>query len=724
VYKGFQIITVEELYTCDINDVLYFLNNCKQFDLQTVPSIGEYHADRIIKARPFICSEFGSLKHDLVLKLNRLKPAVAQLMIENLERVVKNKLLAIKNKINEFSSRFKLGSKKNDRSPLKRLKRGRVASFSSEEDPFSDSVHNSPLPKSDIPISTNPVSAAIADQKSRKKSKLDQDHPHKNTENIVNISSSSSTSSSGSSEAMVSDNEQTNFYNSTKDKTAKPSAIMQLTAPQIQKLPKKIYFPESGDDTSPQHKQLVQSSSNLTSTSNIPPKSAEIPTAPVPRSPDHSPLPCNEDFGNKPTEPSEISIPPPSLHGFDDDIFTFGFITSSTRTLDEWTGGNKPEVGKSPQSKPLKVSRPRPPKGLPASPPVVIRPLPAEPPVRSPQQQKPRPQPQPQSQPRARSPRPQQQHPQIQSQAQPRPQQVQQPPRAFKPHLPPGPPSQGLARLPPPSTNHYESSSRVQSQSSLPHPTPNPPAFTYPDPHLLPFPYPDPSLYLPPYPYPHPDPQPRPYQYPRQPLQDFQSRPLRPQQLPRPPQQQPALVAANNQQKPHNTVINKATNDATHSRQQQSQPRNEHNLSKPASKHIRFSAEEEAIPVHVVSDTSNSNSNTETEKDDHQRNKNKSSISSHPTSAPAAPSMNKPQLILNSLNVPPAMGQKKYFPNSPVASNQKSIQTGVVAPNVHSHAGTSLGHPEQVIAPSSSSTAPSSSKSIVQLMISEFAKDS
>lgn len=146
-----SMVIFDDLFDCNIDDVLHFVNNCKVEALQIIPSIGEYHAEKIVKARPFICSDFITLRHDLMLKLNRLKLPAAQIMIENLERVVKNKINLIKIRYAEASNKFQV--KTNDsqffedkdraaspasanlsKSELKRLKRLRKTAIEDDND--------------------------------------------------------------------------------------------------------------------------------------------------------------------------------------------------------------------------------------------------------------------------------------------------------------------------------------------------------------------------------------------------------------------------------------------------------------------------------------------------------------------------------------------------------------------------------------------------------------
>jgi hypothetical protein len=132
IFSSSTFISLIGIFECTVHDIIYFINNCKSVDLYNIPSIGEYHAERIVKARPFICSSLTALRHDLMIKLDRLKRDQARSMIENLERVVKCRVDGVKSRIMEYSDRFQIGQMSS--SPVKKLKKLRNRSISSEND--------------------------------------------------------------------------------------------------------------------------------------------------------------------------------------------------------------------------------------------------------------------------------------------------------------------------------------------------------------------------------------------------------------------------------------------------------------------------------------------------------------------------------------------------------------------------------------------------------------
>jgi hypothetical protein len=377
-YRDYSLSVLNDLFECDIDDVLFFLNNCKTFDLQTIPSIGEYQAERIIKARPFICSDFNTLRHDFVLKLDRLRFPAAQVMIENLERVVKNKLQSMKQRIIEASERFQASmTSQNLKSPLKRLKRSRSTSFSSEEDPFATSTpiqsakksNKTPIQNSSTPLDHLPIQST---------KNIRMDSP------IIDISSSSSTSSAVSATSNRSIKISPEKAKSIANHVNKQNSSLKTnkTIPVTNNgTPKKIYFTSEGEPIA--HPPAAVISSKVTTAPPpppLPPVASPIPPPPPVTSPSQihgkrfqQPLsPTNLGHSNKPSKPNQItfnptetalakeplvppqpslisftrkdipvdvSVPPPSLTGFDDDIFTFGFISTSTRSFDNHVVG-------------------------------------------------------------------------------------------------------------------------------------------------------------------------------------------------------------------------------------------------------------------------------------------------------------------------------------------------------------------------------------------------
>jgi hypothetical protein len=142
IFINSSFISLIDIFECTVHDVLYFINNCKNVDLYNIPSIGEYHAERIVKARPFICSSLTVLRHDLMIKLDRLKKDQARSMIENLERIVKCRIDTVKSRIMEYSDRFQFEHLSS--SPVRKHKKLRNRSVTSESDYIVSSLMSSP----------------------------------------------------------------------------------------------------------------------------------------------------------------------------------------------------------------------------------------------------------------------------------------------------------------------------------------------------------------------------------------------------------------------------------------------------------------------------------------------------------------------------------------------------------------------------------------------------
>eukprot|EP01040_Poterioochromonas_malhamensis_P003675 gene3675-3926_t len=325
-----SMVIFDDLFDCNIDDVLHFVNNCKVEALQIIPSIGEYHAEKIIKAQPFICSDFITLRHDLMLKLNRLKLPAAQIMIENLERVVKNKINLIKIRYAEASNKFQV--KTNDsqlledkdraaspssanlsKSELKRLKRMRKTAIEDDNDEIFSPLKATKKERKVLKIEGNEVSYPAHSEsilpegdfllEKRKKNKqppsdLDQIiQPPKLAKKQKHQLDSSISSTDGISDSNTSPRKKSKkskyIENEMKPKRRKDETISQK------------------DDTVSHSPALVQH--------------------------------INEVMEREPTD-----VITPSLLFDDDDIFGCGFISTTTRSFDEALGESKGNTAETP----------------------------------------------------------------------------------------------------------------------------------------------------------------------------------------------------------------------------------------------------------------------------------------------------------------------------------------------------------------------------------------